>query len=59
MNDLSSAKNAEAAAFPDESGDAIRIRNHLIDLFEAGTVLDPVPSGPDALDRAVVRLLRG
>jgi len=31
----------------------------VIDLFEAGTVLDPVPSGPDALDRAVVRLLRG
>src|SRR4051812_28398068 len=26
MNDLSSAKNAEAAAFPDESHDAIRIR---------------------------------
>src|SRR4051812_14159788 len=26
MNDLSSAKNAEAAAFPDESGDAILIR---------------------------------
>ncbi len=29
----------------------------VIDLFEAGTVLDPIPSGPDARDRAVVRLL--
>jgi len=29
----------------------------VIDLFESGTVLDPVPGGPDALDRAVVRLL--
>jgi len=29
----------------------------VIDLFESGTVLAPVPSGPDALDRAVVRLL--
>ncbi|WP_246004849.1 DNA topoisomerase IB [Nocardioides marmorisolisilvae] len=31
----------------------------VIDLFESGTVLDPVPRGPDALDRAVVRLLDG
>ena len=29
----------------------------VIDLFESGTVLDPVPRGSDALDRAVVRLL--
>lgn len=29
----------------------------VIDLFESGTVLDPVPGGPDALDRAVVQLL--
>ena len=29
----------------------------IIDLYEAGTVLDPVPSGPDAVDRAVARLL--
>ena len=29
----------------------------VIDLYESGTVLDPVPSGPDALDRAVVKLL--
>lgn len=29
----------------------------VIDLFESGTVLDPVPRGADALDRAVVRLL--
>jgi DNA topoisomerase-1 len=29
----------------------------VIDLFESGTVLDPLPTGPDALDRAVVRLL--
>jgi DNA topoisomerase IB len=31
----------------------------VIDLFESGTVLDPVPRGADALDRAVVRLLEG
>jgi DNA topoisomerase-1 len=30
----------------------------VVDLFESGTVLDPVPRGPDALDRAVVRLLK-
>ncbi|WP_183407177.1 DNA topoisomerase IB [Nocardioides marmorisolisilvae] len=29
----------------------------IIDLFESGTVLDPIPGGSDALDRAVVRLL--
>ncbi|MFL6154959.1 MAG: hypothetical protein ACJ72D_02630, partial [Marmoricola sp.] len=29
----------------------------VIDLFDSGTVLDPVPRGADALDRAVVRLL--
>jgi len=29
----------------------------VIDLFESGRVLDPVPGGQDALDRAVVRLL--
>ncbi len=29
----------------------------VIDLFDSGTVLDPVPGGPDALDRAVARLL--
>ena len=29
----------------------------VLDLFESGTVLDPVPRGRDALDRAVVRLL--
>ncbi len=31
----------------------------VIDLYEAGTVLDPVPGGPDATDRAVARLLTG
>ncbi|MFL6023429.1 MAG: DNA topoisomerase IB [Marmoricola sp.] len=31
----------------------------VIDLFESGTVLDPGVKGPDALDRAVVRLLEG
>ncbi len=30
----------------------------VLDLFDSGTVLDPVPSGPDALDRAVARTLR-
>ncbi len=29
----------------------------ILDLYEAGTVLDPVPGGPDALDRAVSALL--
>ncbi len=29
----------------------------VLDLYEAGTVLDPVPGGPDALDRAVAALL--
>jgi DNA topoisomerase IB len=29
----------------------------VIDLYESGTVLDPVPTGPDATDRAVARLL--
>ncbi len=29
----------------------------VIDLYESGTVLDPVPGGPDALDRAVASLL--
>lgn len=29
----------------------------VLDLYEAGTVLDPVPTGPDALDRAVAALL--
>ncbi|KRA30853.1 MULTISPECIES: DNA topoisomerase IB [unclassified Nocardioides] len=29
----------------------------VIDLFDSGTVLDPVPGGPDALDRAVARLI--
>ena len=29
----------------------------VIDLFEAGTVLDPLPGGPDALDRALAALL--
>jgi len=30
----------------------------VLDLFESGTVLAPLPGGPDALDRAVARLLR-
>jgi DNA topoisomerase IB len=30
----------------------------VIDLFESGTVLDPVPRGQDSLDRAVAALLR-
>ncbi|MGO4258197.1 DNA topoisomerase IB [Marmoricola sp. RAF53] len=30
----------------------------VLDLFESGTVLAPLPEGPDALDRAVARLLR-
>jgi DNA topoisomerase IB len=29
----------------------------VIDLFESGTVLDPIPGGPDGLDRAVADLL--
>ncbi|MCW2756201.1 MAG: topoisomerase [Marmoricola sp.] len=29
----------------------------VVDLFEAGTVLDPIPGGPDALERAVVQLI--